>query len=97
VTNNTIGKLIQVKPSHNKYFLSVIYQTNCQESPKLYIGQTSGMIPTRCREYINVIRNNNSTSSNHAVHIMKTNLIMTHQKTLLKNSTYATSAGETYT
>jgi len=45
VTNNTFGKLIQVKSTHNKYFLSVIYQRKCREFSKLYIGQTRQCFP----------------------------------------------------
>jgi hypothetical protein len=57
---NTIEHILQPKLSttDNIYNNSGIYQLNCLECPKKYIGRTGSTFKTRYKEHIQTIQNN---------------------------------------
>jgi predicted GIY-YIG superfamily endonuclease len=68
---NNIKHLLRIKENKGKCYQSGVYQLQCADCPKKYIGQTGRKFETRFKEHIRDIRNNGQ-NSRFAQHILDT-------------------------
>jgi hypothetical protein len=70
-TKNNIKHLLRIKENKGKYNLSGVYQLQCTDCPKKYIGQTGRTFEARFKEHARDIRNSGQNSK-FAQHILDT-------------------------